>query len=334
MNVHPARSTTPEETAFALRTAVEAAVQAPSVHNTQPWAFTIEGGEIRLDADSGRRLRVGDPAGRELLISCGAALLNARLALLKLGYEPRVRVLPDPDRPALLATIRIDGEAPPDEHTRLLHAQIERRRTHRAGFTDLPVPERLVEALVAQASAEGARLTPVRSEAAVRVLAALTGAAQDVQSQDRVFGLEVVRWARPPGSPRGDGVPAQAYPREVRTDPPFAQRDYARGHSWGHAADQFAATSAGVVAVLTTSGDSREEWLAAGQALQRVLLHAFAYGISAAFHSQALEMFHLREFLRQEICSGEYPQMIMRLGFTFDDTPGVRRPVSEVLEER
>ncbi|MBG0816607.1 nitroreductase family protein [Planomonospora sp. ID82291] len=328
-------SKTPEETAFALRTAVEAAVHAPSVHNTQPWAFTIEDGEIRLDADPDRGLRVGDPAGRELLISCGAALLNVRLTLLKLGYEPQVRVLPDPDRPSLLATVRIGGQAPSDEHTRLLHAQIERRRTHRAGFTDLPVPERLIEALVAQASAEGARLAPVRSEASVRVLAALTCAAQDVQAQDRVSGLEVVRWARPPGSSRRDGVPAQAYPRATgRTDPLFAQRDYARGHPWGHAADQFAATSAGVVAVLTTPGDSREAWITAGQALQRVLLHAFAYGVSAAFHTQALEMFHLREFLRQELCSGEYPQMIMRLGFTFDDTPGVRRPVSEVLQER
>jgi hypothetical protein len=326
---------TGEEIASAVRTAVQAATWAPSVHNTQPWSFVVDGDEIALRADSDRKLRLGDATGRELLISCGAALMNMRLAVRALGYEPQVRVLPDPDRPALLATVRPAAAAAADEDTRLLYAEIEHRRTHRAGFTKLPVPERLLEALVAEASTEGARLTPVRSAPAVRVLAAITCAAQDVQSQDRLLSLELIRWARPPGSPRTDGVPAEGYPREPRrTRPHFAQRDYTHGHPWGSDADQFFSTSTGVVAVLTTRGDSRQDWITAGQALQRVLLHASAHGLSAAFHTQALEMFHLREFLRQELCSQEYPQMIMRLGITFDDSQGVRRPVTDVLEER
>ncbi|MGW4475037.1 DUF1876 domain-containing protein [Nonomuraea sp. NPDC004354] len=60
----------------------------------------------------------------------------------------------------------------------------------------------------------------------------------------------------------------------------------------------------GVVTVLTTAKDGRSEWLAAGQALQRVLLYACAYGVSAAFHTQALEVPLLREFLREELCGG------------------------------
>ncbi|GAA2987296.1 Acg family FMN-binding oxidoreductase [Streptosporangium longisporum] len=323
-----------EEITAVVRAAVRAATWAPSVHNTQPWSFGVDGDEIALRADSDRKLRVADPDGRELLISCGAALMNVRLTLRALGYEPRVRVLPDPDRSALLATIRPGAAVAADENARSLYAEIEHRRTHRAGFTTLPVPERLLEALVAEAGGEGVRLTPVRSEAAIRVLAAVTCAAQDVQSQDRLLSLELIRWARPPGSSRQDGVPAEGYPRAPRrTSPHFAQRDYTHGHPWGNDSDQFFSTSTGVVAVLTTKGDSRRNWLAAGQALQRVLLRACAHGLGAAFHTQALEMFHLREFLRQELCSQEYPQMIMRLGVTFDDGGGVRRPVAEVLEE-
>ncbi|MEU4541509.1 nitroreductase family protein [Streptosporangium sp. NPDC023825] len=326
---------TSEEIASVVRTAVQAATWAPSVHNTQPWSFGVDGDEIALRADSDRKLRVGDPTGREMLISCGAALTNVRLALRVLGYEPRVRVLPDPDRPALLATVRPGAAVAADEDTRLLYAEIERRRTHRAGFTQLPVPQRLIEALVAEAGGEGARLTPVRSEPAIRVLAAITCAAQDVQAQDQPLSLELIGWARPPGSPRKDGVPAESYPREPRrTHPHFAQRDYAHGRPWGSDADQSLSASTGVVAVLTTRGDTRQDWITAGQALQRVLLHACAHGLGAAFHTQALEMPHLREFLRQELCSQEYPQMIMRLGVTFDDGRGVRRPATEVLEER
>ncbi|MDA0634212.1 nitroreductase family protein [Nonomuraea sp. MCN248] len=316
----------------AVEAAVEAARWAPSVHNTQPWTFAVTGEEISLRADTERKLRVSDAEGRELLISCGAALFTMRTAIRRAGYEPVVRVMPDPDRPALLAVVKPGAAVEPDEGVSLLAAEIERRRTHRAGFTGLPVPERLVEALVKGAQAEGGRLTPVAAPDAVAVLAALTRAAQAVQAQDRRFSLEVIRWARPPGSKRADGVPAGAYPREpAPTEPHFAQRDYSWRHGWGSGNGDPGATSTGVVAVLTTPGDTPEDWLAAGQSLQRVLLHASAYGVSAAFHTQVLEMSHLREFLREELCSGEYPQMIMRLGITFDDKDAVRRPVEDLL---
>ena len=76
-----------------VRYVVAEAVWAPSVHNTQPWRFTTgyEPGsrygsqQISLHADLGRRLSVADPDGRKLMISCGAALFNVRLALRSLG---------------------------------------------------------------------------------------------------------------------------------------------------------------------------------------------------------------------------------------------------------
>ncbi|MGW4472691.1 Acg family FMN-binding oxidoreductase [Nonomuraea sp. NPDC004354] len=315
----------------AIHAAIEAATWAPSVHNTQPWTFAVSGEEIRVRADVERKLRVSDPQARELFISCGAALFTLRTALRAEGYEPIVRVLPDPDRPALLATVRLGSPLTPDEITGILAGEIKRRRTHRAGFTDLPVPDRLIERLVGQAAAEKATLTPIRMPEAVDVVAALTQAAQRVQSGDRAFSLEVIRWARPPGSSRRDGVPADAYPRKSGQER-FPQRNYAHGHDWGTTTDQSTSTSTGIVAIMTTPGDGHHDWIATGQALQRVLLHASAYGVSAAFHTQALEMYQLREFLRHELCSDEYPQMIMRLGITFEDSRGVRRPLSEVLD--
>ncbi|MFC6085850.1 Acg family FMN-binding oxidoreductase [Sphaerisporangium aureirubrum] len=317
-----------------LQSVVEAAVWAPSVHNSQPWSFVIEGDEIRVRADDERRSRACDPGGREMLLSCGAAVFTVRTALRALGHRPVVAVLPDPDRPAVLATIRAGEALGPDEHAEIMNAQITRRRTHRAGFAPEPVPEDLLEALAGQAEAEGARLTPAGSDAVVRTLAALTAAAQEVQAGDRAFTLESVRWGRPPGSRHGDGVPAEAYPREPRrTSPHFAQRDYAHGHAWGTGEDRRGETTTGVVALLTTRADDRPAWIAAGQALQRVLLHATAHGVSAAFHTQALEPYHLREFIRQELCGGEYPQMILRLGYTSAESRGVRRPIADVLDE-
>ncbi|WP_079320906.1 hypothetical protein [Microbispora sp. GKU 823] len=325
---------TSEGIAQAAKAAVEAALWAPSIHNTQPWTFGVSGDEICLRADPDRKLRVSDPTGRQMTISCGAALFNVRITLQVLGYEPEVRRFPDPERPLLLATVRVRPGREPGEHTRLLHAEIERRRTHRSGFTALPVPDPLMDALVAEAASEDGHLMPIGSDAAARVLAALTGAAQDVQSQNRLFVLELMRWARPPGSSRRDGVPAAGYPTDPRRMYPqhFAQRDYARGHEWGMAPDEQVSASTGLVALLTSAGDGREDWLRAGEALQRMLLHASAYGLSVAFHTQALEMPELREFIRRHLCSGEPPQMIMRLGFVIDESQSVRRAASDVLE--
>ena len=83
---------TPEQIASFV---VTAAVHAPSVHNTQPWWFSHDEEHVSVYADRRRQLRVADPGGREMMISCGAALFTARLALRALGYVPRVSVLPD-----------------------------------------------------------------------------------------------------------------------------------------------------------------------------------------------------------------------------------------------
>src|SRR5690242_2435805 len=127
----------PEEIA---RFAIGAAVWAPSVHNTQPWRFGAQPGEISLYADPDRRLAAADPDGREMLISCGAALFTARLALRFRGYVPETEVLPDPDRPMLVARIRWPRRVPPADYECALYRQVPARRTHRGGFEDAELP--------------------------------------------------------------------------------------------------------------------------------------------------------------------------------------------------
>ena len=64
---------------------IATACRAPSVHNTQPWRFKDDPGcRIGSYADQRRKLHV-DPVGREMLISCGAALFGLRLAVRSLG---------------------------------------------------------------------------------------------------------------------------------------------------------------------------------------------------------------------------------------------------------
>jgi nitroreductase len=320
-----------------VRFVIEAAVWAPSVHNTQPWRFGSRdmgtGPVISLYADAERRLNVADPDGREMMISCGATLYTLRLAAQYLGYEPWVRLLPDPDIPALLADVGFGPRAAVTEEIRELYGEIRRRRSHRGAFRDVPVDSHLQAALSDQAQRENARLdvAPTRERVA---LGALTEAAEQMQWMNPAYASETARWAPAPGSFHQDGVHQRAYPQAPEhTDPHFPMRDFARGQGWGNVAVDVEAGVTGVVALLTTPGDDRTNWLAAGQALQRVLLRASGVDLSAAFHTQALEVPELREVIRTRFCGGSYPQMLMRLGAADGGLETVRRPTDQVIRE-
>lgn len=311
-----------------------AAVWAPSVHNTQPWRFTAGGNEITLWADAGRQLAVADPCGREMMMSCGAALFTAKLALRSLGYVPETRVLPDPGDPLLIARMRWRRQAAPTVQEKKLFDQVTRRRTHRGGFEPAPPPPDLVEVLRQDAARYGATLRVAITDQARAVLAAITEMAERIERLDDVYVRELAAWAPPPGSARLDGVPTSAYPAHPElTSPHFPGRDFAQGRGWGlpNSARIAAARFTGVVCLLTTPGDGPTAWVNAGQALQLILLTSAACGVAAALHSQPVEVSWLREAIRGQLGDGSYPQLVLRLGTVIQNAISIRRPAESVL---
>jgi hypothetical protein len=326
----PGQTTVEEIAAYV----VAAAVWAPSVHNTQPWWFSAGGRELSLHADAGRRLGVADPRGREMMISCGAALFTARLALRSLGYIPQTSVLPDPGQPLLVARVSWQRRAAAAEYEQRLYSQIRLRRTHRGGFDPAPIPPDLITMLQEGAKRDGATLRIVGGAGNRAVLAAAVDTAEQALELDGSYARELASWATPPGSTRRDGVPPTAYPaRPELTLPHFPGRDFAQGYRWGAAGPSppAAPRSAGLTCILTTPGDGLADWVNAGQALQRALLTGATCGVAAALHSQPLERARLREFLRTQLCDGAYPQLVLRLGTTTQTAASIRRPPATVL---
>ncbi|GGT37192.1 hypothetical protein GCM10010271_46500 [Streptomyces kurssanovii] len=85
------------------------------------------------------------------------------------------------------------------------------------------------------------------------------------------------------------------------------------------------------LAVLGTRGDTKEDWLRAGHAMERVLLQATQDGLATALNSEALEWPELRWALRDPESATGHPQVVIRHGYGPRGSRNPRRSVSDVL---
>jgi hypothetical protein len=316
-----------------VRYLITTAARAPSVHNTQPRRFKVSPDTIELYADPRRKLRV-DPAGREMLISCGAALFGLRLAVRSLGYQPVVESLPDPARLRLLARVTLSTGTPLTEIERRLLEAVPHRHTHRGPFADEPLPDGLLPALQHDALAEGATLALVEPAITCQQLADIVSAASRRQDLDPVARAEVRRWSRAVGSTARDGVPAQAFPAAGgpagRQRGRLRQRDFDLGRGLGML--MTGGPAAAATAVLVTPGDGRADWLRAGQALHRLLAHAADRWVFASLYTQPLEAAAIRDLIRSRLGLPGAPQMLLQLGLAHTTQATARRPPAELME--
>jgi nitroreductase len=303
-----------------------AATAAPSMHNTQPWRFAVRRDMIELRADPDRLLPVADPDGRGVLIACGAALFNLRLAAKAAGREPVIQLLPDPADPLLVATVRLAGPYQATPAERELQTAIALRHTNRAPFSGRPVPPGVLAELADAAQAEGGILHVLDHEETARVLY-LVRDAERAWLADHAYRAELARWAG--GSRDRDGMPDDVLgPRDPDRAAPVREfapgRRSPAGYAWFEEDPQ--------LVVVSTRFHGRAHLLLAGQALQRVLLTATARGVSASPLTQPFEMG--QAWLVRDPRSGkEEPQMILRIGYGLPVPSSPRRPIGEVLDE-
>jgi nitroreductase len=315
----------------ALEAAVDQAVLAPSVHNTQPWTFVLGPDRVEVRADRRRQLTVLDPLGRELVLSVGAALFNLRVALSARGWVVAVDRVPRPDDPDLLAVVHA-AEGDPDVALAGYDAAIPRRHTNRRPLTGDPVPAHLLRELAALAAAEDTVLVPVLHEDHRHLVARLTQQADELQNADRAYRAELRHWTTRPAE-EGDGVPVHPVPRvpgPSAVDVP--QRDFdTRGE--GRLPPETGDGAQHTLALLATRTDSPLDWLRCGEALQRVLLELTRRGWVASPVTQAVEVPLTRTQLRAALTWDAHPQVLLRIGHADDLVAAPRRPRSDVIRD-
>lgn len=306
---------------------VLAAGAAPSVHNSQPWLFSVSEDHLLLSANPDRALRVCDPTARALYISCGAALFNARVALRALGYQPLVRQLPHPEYPfTVLAVIDAVSGSPPASAEHELYDALWQRHTNRNPFSDEPIPGPVLAQLRRAAYQERASLRVLDRNDAMCVLILATEAGRQL-SADLGHQTELRRWIACGGA---EGIPADALPLQPdRAPSPVRDGDFLCAVPGQRAYAAYERLPQ--LAVLVTGTNEPADWLQAGQALEHVLLEATACGVSASF------LYHLVE--RDDMLDQEPPlwpwlenrQMVIRLGYGSHAVRVPRRPLVDIM---
>jgi nitroreductase len=320
-----------------LARAIEHALRAPSVHNTQPWRWRIRPDAVELHADWNRHLVATDPDRRDLILSCGAALHHLQVALAARGMAVQVRRMPDAEDRGHLATVAV-RPGRPDAADAAQFRAIGSRRTDRRRMSRRPVPADHLQALVEHARRTGAQLLPMTDPAMRQRLTATIIDAAHRQEFAPGYAAELQQWTRRYAAGR-DGVSAttvtappvgltgvsllRRFPRGTLAQPRQLPAD-------GPADD------AAELLVIVTPHDDPLAWLHAGEATSAVLLAATGLGLATTPLSQPLEVEATRHALRWDVLRvPEHPQLVVRVGWPapgaaeLESTP--RRELRSVL---
>jgi len=278
----------------------------------QPWEFRVTDQFIELSAATGPVEGVTDPEGRKAMIHSGMALQHLKLALKRFSCFGRTELFPDLDKPALAARVFAGCGGGRDVQERELLDALEMRETGAISVKHFPVSD-AVMALLGQATAsERAWVEFARSESSRRRVLELVSTpgqlqVKEIHVQDSSLSRLGNEWEA------GSLSSTASHGRFARWRRPFlAIKLRATPHAVAEPGTmESREMSNGDLAVLKTKTDDRHGWLAAGQALARLLLQSRLLGVSCSPHLDALQRPDSRAELRASIGHKGFAQAIL-----------------------
>jgi hypothetical protein len=313
-----------------IKGAIRLACRAPSLHNSQPWRWEVDGNTVHLYLDRNRVLYRTDRAGREAIISCGAVLDHFRVAMAAAGCMANIDRFPSTKSPDHLASVEFSLMDLVTDADRRRAQAIPSRRTDRLPFAPPTEWASFEESVHNSIHTDTVRLD-VLSEDARPELKNASVLTESLRLNDPYYHTELDWWTAPYEA--SQGIPysslasaderkrvdvGRTFPaprhQEQRTDVPI---DYSK------------------VVVLSTYGDSHLDALRCGEALSSVLLECTMLGLATCTLTHVTELEASRHLIAALIGQDTTPQVLIRVGVvpsTGDVPPATpRRPVDEVL---
>lgn len=319
-----------------IRDAVRLACRAPSLHNSQPWRWVLEGDALHLFADPYRVPRATDVSGREALMACGAVLDHFRVAMAAAGYVAHVERFPNPNNLLYIASIDFTRlEFVTDGHRQRANA-ILLRRTDRLPFAPPPDWDSFEAELHDVVRSDRVRVDVVPDDLRLK-LAEASQLTESLRLYDSSYHAELEWWTA--GFALSEGIPHSSLVSAAESDRVDVGRTFPVTHHQERRPEVNEDHSK--VAVLSTYDNTPHSVLRCGEFLSAVLLDAAMVGLATCTLTHITELPASRDIVAELIGQSSRditPQVLIRIGRapSIEDTPPPtpRRPLDEVFEVR
>ncbi|MBE0654462.1 MAG: nitroreductase [Bacteroidales bacterium] len=313
---------------------VECAVKAPSGHNTQPWKFYLKESAIEIHPDLSKALAVVDGNNRELYISLGCAAENLSIAAGEFGYASSFSI---ESAGGDNYFIKIGLNNCHAVNNRLF-GEIKKRQTNRGLYEKRIISPEIINKLNEIKFQKGLKLRFFENgSTGFRIIRELVAEGNTIQMQDEAFKSELMSWIR--FNKKQIQAKQNGLTYEVMgtpATPAWIGRSIVRSFlkpGKQNKTDIDKINSSSHMVLFTIERNDPETWIHLGRALEHFLLELSGAGIANAYLNQPCEVQEVALKMISALgITGEYPAVLMRLGYSVPLPYSPRKNIEEVVQ--
>lgn len=321
----------PEKIAFIL----QYAVLAPSTHNSQPWLFKVTGNSVEIYSDPAIQIKEADPKGRDLYISLGCAVENIVIAAKFFGVFKNL-VYRVGEAPNLVAEIFFEKTGIENKSYRNIFEAIPRRVNARGIFTAAVIPPDIFSrfsSITKESGSDNLEIHFITEKQEIQRIAELTAEGLKTAYKSVSFRKEMSQWVHNSLTRKKDGIPGYSLrmPFLISFIFPYLVRMFDIGKKLG-VLNYLSLASAPAIAIITSKGETKEDWLDTGRLAERLMLEVQSKGLQTSIFVASLEVGELYKEVQKVLGTADIPNFLCAMGKingNFRPTP--RHSVEEKL---
>lgn len=291
-----------------LKSILEIARLAPSVHNTQPWKVKNTSKGLKIIMDNDHKLGAGDPVGRQTAISLGIFSEAVCIAAENIGWNSKEIKLEDD------TTARISFKKSNRSRSDIAEL-IKRRASDRSIYKKINISVETKKTIQNCVCDKSVQVWFVQDKDFIKKLAKLTSKGIRLALSNPEFRNELSRYLIRSGSNKKRGIAvkslylpwfiANLQPESLKLGLNTRKEAELEEKRW---------SSASAIVLITTDGDLHEDWFNAGRTYLKVSLAIESFGLSQTTSAATVEAATFHEDVEKMLETSQRLQAVLRIG--------------------